>query len=61
MHSVGRWFPRRSRAPAIEPVAEETIWRRLIAEPRLGTWRPARTGRIASGFYVSQALELTAQ
>ena len=25
------------------------------------TWRAARTGRIASGFYMSQALELTAQ
>lgn len=61
MHTIGRLFPRHSRAPAIEPMAEEAIWRRLVAEPRLGTWRAGRTGRIASGFYVSQALELIAR
>ena len=53
--------PARSRAPAIEPMTEAAIWRRLVAEPRLGTWRAERTGRIASGFYVSQALELIAR
>ena len=61
MHTIGRLFPRHSRAPAIEPMAEEAMWRRLVAEPRLGTWRAGRTGRIASGFYVSQALELIAR
>jgi magnesium-protoporphyrin O-methyltransferase len=61
MHTVGRLFPRHSRAPAIEPMAEEAIWRQLVDEPRLGMWRGGRTDRIASGFYVSQALELIAR
>jgi magnesium-protoporphyrin O-methyltransferase len=59
MHAVGRLFPRGDRAPSIEPVGE-THLRRLIAdEPALAGWRIGRTRRIASGFYTSQALELT--
>jgi magnesium-protoporphyrin O-methyltransferase len=58
MHAVGRMFPRRDRAPAIEPVAERTIRRLLSNEPELCIWRPRRTERIASGFYTSQAMEL---
>ena len=58
MHAAGRLFPRGNRAPAIEPIAEEAMWRHLIAERRLGSWRPARTSRITSGFYKSQALEI---
>jgi magnesium-protoporphyrin O-methyltransferase len=58
MHAVGRMFPRGNRAPSIEPVAELAIYRRLAGEARLGTWRSARSCRIASGFYTSQALEL---
>lgn len=58
MHGVGRLFPRRDRAPAIEPVGEAALRRRLAAEPALGGWQAARSERIASGFYTSQALEL---
>ncbi len=58
MHAVGRLFPRGDRAPAIEPVGEAAIARRLGAEPLLADWRIGRTQRIASGFYTSQALEL---
>ena len=60
MHAVGRFFPHGNRAPSVEPVAEEAIGRTLAAEPRLGAWRAARSVRIASGFYTSQALELVA-
>jgi magnesium-protoporphyrin O-methyltransferase len=60
MHAVGRFFPSSNRAPSVEPVAEGAIWRTLGAEPRLGAWRAARSARIASGFYTSQALELVA-
>lgn len=56
MHAVGRVFPRGNRAPAIEPVGEVAL-RRLIAMD-LAKWRPARSARIASGFYTSQVLEL---
>ena len=57
MRSVGRLFPRDNRAPWIEPVAQKSLHARLhrsVPQFELG-----RTQRIASGFYTSQALELT--
>ena len=58
MHAMGRLFPRGDRAPAIEPVGEGVLHRRL--ETALGSqgWMRLRTQRIQSGFYKSQALEL---
>jgi len=56
---VGRLFPRKDRAPAIEPVSESEIRRLIEREPALKDWRIGRTKRIKSGFYKSQALELT--
>jgi magnesium-protoporphyrin O-methyltransferase len=58
MHAVGRLFPRSDRAPSIEPVGEAGIRRLLAAEPDLDAWRPVRTERITTGFYMSQGLEL---
>ena len=58
MHATGRLFPRGDRAPSIEPVRPATITRLLRHDPALAGWRVARTERIASGFYTSQALEL---
>ena len=58
MHATGRLFPRGDRAPAIEPVRATTIGRLLRDDPAMAGWQPARTLRIASGFYTSQALEL---
>jgi magnesium-protoporphyrin O-methyltransferase len=58
MHTVGRLFPRGDRAPAIEPVAEGALRRMLATDDGLALWQPARTQRIASGFYTSQAFEL---
>jgi magnesium-protoporphyrin O-methyltransferase len=59
MHSAGKLFPRGDRAPAIEPVAEPRITSLLASEPGLELWQRGRTRRIATGFYISQALELT--
>ena len=56
--TVGRLFPRRDRAPAIEPIAERSLRRHIAAEPAFQGWRVGRTQRIASGFYKSQAMEL---
>lgn len=58
MHAVGKLFPRGDRAPAIEPVGEGVLHRRL--EVALGGegWTRPRTRRIESGFYKSQALEM---
>jgi magnesium-protoporphyrin O-methyltransferase len=58
MHALGRLFPRGNRAPAIEPVGVAAIQNLLAVEPGLGHWHVARTQRIASGFYTSQAQEL---
>jgi magnesium-protoporphyrin O-methyltransferase len=52
MHTVGKLFPRADRAPAIEPVREDTL-RALLSTVRVG-----RSERIASGFYTSHALEI---
>lgn len=59
MHTVGRLFPRSDRAPAIEPVAEPRLRRLIVEDARLAGWRVHRTHRVASGFYTSQAMELT--
>jgi magnesium-protoporphyrin O-methyltransferase len=58
MHAVGRLFPRRDRAPAIEPVSEHKLYDLLAAEDGLSNWQTGRSHRVASGFYKSQALEM---
>lgn len=55
MHGVGKLFPRGNRSPAIVPIAERDLRRRLT---RLAGWKVGRTERISSGFYTSQAMEL---
>ena len=57
MHAVGRFFPRSDRAPAIEPVDAGVLRQHLTAEPALALWSSARTRRIATGCYISRALE----
>jgi magnesium-protoporphyrin O-methyltransferase len=56
--TIGRLFPRRDRAPFIEPVAEATLRKLIEAAPDLKSWNTGRCQRISSGFYTSQALEL---
>jgi magnesium-protoporphyrin O-methyltransferase len=58
MHALGRLFPRGNRAPAIEPVSPDALARALIAEGGFQAWRPLRTRRVVTGFYMSQAMEL---
>ncbi len=60
MHAVGQFFPRGDRSPAIVPVAERTLRRRIAVEPRLGGWQLGRTRCVQRGFYTSQAMELIA-
>jgi magnesium-protoporphyrin O-methyltransferase len=59
MHTVGRAFPRADRAPAIEPVAERYLRTLIDAHREFDEWQVARTSRIDSAFYKSQAMELT--
>jgi magnesium-protoporphyrin O-methyltransferase len=58
MRMVGRLFPKGDRAPSIVPVAPADLARRIAADAALADFKPARTQRIASGFYKSQAMEL---
>jgi magnesium-protoporphyrin O-methyltransferase len=57
MISIGRLFPQRDRAPWLEPMAEERIARLMKAHTELEPWSCARTQRVSSGFYKSQAME----
>ena len=59
MRSVGRLFPAKNRAPWIEPVAEASLRQRI--QHQVPLWTAQRTQRISSGFYTSQALELTSE
>jgi magnesium-protoporphyrin O-methyltransferase len=61
MHAVGRLFPRKERAPAIQPIAEAELIARLRNEPALASWPIVQTGRIVNGFYTSQAVEIRKQ
>jgi magnesium-protoporphyrin O-methyltransferase len=56
MRAMGSLFPRSNRAPWIEPVAEKSL--RLGITAGVPGWTAARTQRVASGFYTSQALEI---
>jgi magnesium-protoporphyrin O-methyltransferase len=58
MHAAGRLFPRADRAPAIQPIARATLIKHIQADARFATWRIGRSAEIASGFYLSHALEL---
>jgi magnesium-protoporphyrin O-methyltransferase len=58
MHAAGRLFPRADRAPAIAPVAHRDLTRRINADPRFAGWRIGQRAEIASGFYMSHAMEL---
>ncbi len=57
MHAVGQLFPRGDRSPAIVPISEKKL-RRLVGE-RLPKFAVGNTKRIASGFYTSQAFQIT--
>lgn len=57
MHAVGQFFPRGNRSPAIAPISTEQLVRHMQAQAPLSDWRVARTEKIVSGFYISQAVE----
>ena len=59
MHNVGRLIPSRDRAPAIEPVRQSKLYEAIQRSRALNDWAPQRTLRVKSGFYTSQALELS--
>ncbi|MEM1300418.1 MAG: magnesium protoporphyrin IX methyltransferase [Pseudomonadota bacterium] len=58
MHTVGKLFPRSDRSPAIQPIAEADLRRRVAGDARFGGWVMPASDRISRGFYISQAMEL---
>jgi magnesium-protoporphyrin O-methyltransferase len=58
MHAAGKFFPKADRAPAIVPITEGGLRRRIAREPALERFSVGRTRRINSGFYLSNAIEL---
>lgn len=59
MHAAGQFFPRGDRSPAIIPVTEGGLRRRISSEPALDGFAWARSHRVNSGFYLSNAVALT--
>jgi magnesium-protoporphyrin O-methyltransferase len=57
MHALGQFFPRGNRSPAIAPIALAALERHMGAQKALDEWRIAQSGKIVSGFYISQAVE----
>jgi magnesium-protoporphyrin O-methyltransferase len=58
MITVGKLFPRKDRAPFIQPVADATLRGLIQAESGLRPFQVGRSEKISSGFYTSQAMEL---
>jgi magnesium-protoporphyrin O-methyltransferase len=59
MLATGSLFPRRDRSPAIHPVNPGRVVERLVARPEMAGWSAGRMHRVAVGFYISQAMEVT--
>ena len=57
MISIGRLFPRGDRAPWLEPMSESKLIQLMAQQHQLSDWHSARTQRVSSGFYKSQAME----
>ena len=58
MHVAGKAFPRSDRSPAIQPVTQGRLAREVARDPVLARWLLAPGVRVATGFYISQAMEL---
>jgi magnesium-protoporphyrin O-methyltransferase len=56
-HTMGRFFPRSDRSPALTPVSQVRLRAALLE--RMTGWKEGRSQRISSGFYTSQAWEWT--
>ncbi len=54
MHLIGKAFPRSDRSPAIRPLSQTHLMRRIAAE--LPGWSIDLSERVSSGFYKSQAM-----
>ncbi len=58
MHAAGKLFPRGDRSPAIVPVTERGLKRRIADEIALDAFAWTKSHRVNSGFYLSNAIAL---
>jgi magnesium-protoporphyrin O-methyltransferase len=58
MHTVGRLFPNRHRAPPIVPVRASTLARGVSGPLGPRGWTLGRHHRVHRGFYISRGAEL---
>jgi len=61
MIRVGRLFPRKDRAPFIEPISYEKLNKLIDQSPWFVDWEAPFTNLVSSGFYKSQLMELKKQ
>jgi magnesium-protoporphyrin O-methyltransferase len=58
MIRVGRLFPRKNRAPFIEPISQVKLSKLIYQSPWFIDWKIPHTQLVSSGFYKSQLMEL---
>ena len=61
MIRVGRLFPRKDRAPFIEPISYAKLHKSINQSPWFVDWEAPFTHLVSSGFYKSQLMELKKQ
>jgi len=61
MIRVGRLFPRKDRAPFIEPISHAKLQQSINQSPWFVDWEAPFTQLVSSGFYKSQLMELKKQ
>ena len=58
MIRVGRLFPRKDRAPFIEPISQVKLSKLIDQSPWFVDWKIPHTQLVSSGFYKSQLMEI---
>ena len=58
MIRVGRLFPRKDRAPFIEPISQVKLSKLIDQSSWFVDWKISHTQLVSSGFYKSQLMEL---
>ena len=58
MHATMKLFPRKNRAPLIQPTPVSRMLGLMDRSASLAEWSRGDTHRVATGFYISQGLEM---
>jgi magnesium-protoporphyrin O-methyltransferase len=58
MWVMGKAFPKSDRSPALEPIGERSLRKRIAEHPEMGAIRVGGSARIDSAFYISHAMQL---